>query len=712
MVTTTQIQETEECVNNLLAQMTLDEKVGQMNQVNLFDETRKQAVRRGEIGSILNANSAWAGKDASLSSSAEGCNACQREAVEQSRLHIPLLFGRDVIHGYRTVFPIPLGQAASWNPELTEQAFGVAAREATADGIKWFFSPMLDIARDPRWGRIAEGFGEDSFLASAFARAAVRGIQGDDYAAEDRAVACPKHFVGYGKAEGGRDYDYVDMSERTLREVYLPPFHAALHAGAGTIMSAFHDFSGVPVSANRALLTDVLRNEWGFDGLVVSDWAAVAELVVHGIAEDGAAAAQRAVWAGVDMDMVSETYLLNLARLVRSGAVPPETVDEAVRRILRVKFRAGLFEAPYTDSARAQHVILAPEHRNLARRSAAACTVLLKNQAQMLPLTRERARRIVVCGPLAHGRGELLGTWSPDGRADDVVSIADAMREVAPRDFQLVSPTDNVDECVSRAVMADVAVVVLGEHPSRSGEASSISTLDLPPGQHQFLEALHDNGVPIVLVVLAGRPLTIGREVDLADAVLYAWHPGVEGGYAIAEMLFGLAAPSGRLPVTFPRTVGQVPIYYNHRNTGRPPAKDVYCSRYIDLPIEPLFPFGYGLSYTRFSYTNMQVTAQPHDGSFALCADVTNTGDVAGTEVAQLYIRDLVGSVTRPVKELKGFERVELQPGETKQVRFHLQREQLSFIGLEGKPIIEPGKFQVWIGPNSAQGLQGEFTLQ
>ena len=712
MVTTTQIQETEERVNNLLAQMTLDEKVGQMNQVNLFDETRKQAVRRGEIGSILNANSAWAGKDASLSSSAEGCNACQREAVEQSRLRIPLLFGRDVIHGYRTVFPIPLGQAASWNPELTEQAFGVAAREATADGIKWFFSPMLDIARDPRWGRIAEGFGEDSFLASAFARAAVRGIQGDDYAAEDRAVACPKHFVGYGKAEGGRDYDYVDMSERTLREVYLPPFHAALHAGAGTIMSAFHDFSGVPVSANRSLLTDVLRNEWGFDGLVVSDWAAVAELVVHGIAEDGAAAAQKAVWAGVDMDMVSETYLLNLAGLVRSGAVPPETVDEAVRRILRVKFRAGLFEAPYTDPARAQHVILTPEHRSLARRSAAACTVLLKNQAQMLPLTRERARRIVVCGPLAHGRGELLGTWSPDGRADDVVSIADAMREVAPRDFQLVSPTDNVDECVSCAVMADVAVVVLGEHPSRSGEASSISTLDLPPGQRQFLEALHDNGVPIVLVVLAGRPLTIGREVDMADAVLYAWHPGVEGGYAIAEMLFGLAAPGGRLPVTFPRTVGQVPIYYNHRNTGRPPAKDVYCSRYIDLPIEPLFPFGYGLSYTRFSYTNMQVTAQPHDGSFALCADVTNTGDVAGTEVAQLYIRDLVGSVTRPVKELKGFERVELQPGETKQVRFHLQREQLSFIGLEGKPVIEPGKFHVWIGPNSAQGLQGEFTLQ
>jgi beta-glucosidase len=712
MPTTTQIQETEERVNSLLAQMTLDEKVGQMNQVNLFDETRKQAVRRGEIGSILNANSAWAGKDASLSSSAEGCNACQREAVEQSRLHIPLLFGRDVIHGYRTVFPIPLGQAASWNPELTEQAFGVAAREATADGIKWFFSPMLDIARDPRWGRIAEGFGEDSFLASAFARAAVHGIQGDDYAAADRAVACPKHFVGYGKAEGGRDYDYVDMSDRTLREVYLPPFHAALQAGAGTVMSAFHDFSGVPVSANRSLLTDVLRDEWGFDGLVVSDWAAVAELVVHGIAEDGAAAAHKAVWAGVDMDMVSETYLSHLAGLVRSGAVPPETVDEAVRRILRVKFRAGLFDAPYTDPARAQHVILAPEHRSLARRSAAACTVLLKNQAQMLPLRSERARRIVVCGPLAHGRGELLGTWSPDGRADDVVSIADAMREVAPRDFQLIFPTDNVDECVSRAIMADVVVVVMGEHPSRSGEASSISTLDLPPGQRQFLEALHDNGVPIVLVVLAGRPLTIGREVDMADAVLYAWHPGVEGGYAIAEMLFGLAAPGGRLPVTFPRTVGQVPIYYNHRNTGRPPAKDVYCSRYIDLPIEPLFPFGYGLSYTRFGYTNMQVTAQPHDGSFAFCADVTNTGDMAGMEVAQLYIRDLVGTVTRPVKELKGFERVELQPGETKQVRFHLQREQLSFIGLESKPVIEPGKFHVWIGPNSAQGLQGEFTLQ
>jgi beta-glucosidase len=712
MVTTTQIQETEDRVNNLLAQMTLDEKVGQMNQVNLFDETRKQAVRRGEIGSILNASSAWAGKDVSLSSNAEVCNACQHEAVDHSRLHIPLLFGRDVIHGYRTVFPIPLAQSASWHPALTEQAFGVAAREATADGIKWFFSPMLDIARDPRWGRIAEGFGEDSFLASAFARAAVRGIQGDDYAAVGRAVACPKHFVGYGRAEGGRDYDYVDMSERTLREVYLPPFRAALNAGAGTLMSAFHDFSGVPVSANRFLLTDVLRNEWGFDGLVVSDWAAVAELVVHGVAEDGAVAAQKAVGAGVDMDMVSETYLLHLAQLVRSGAVLPEAVDEAVRRILRVKFRAGLFDAPYTDPARAQHVMLASEHRALARAFAAECSVLLKNTAQMLPLKRERARRIVVCGPLAHGRAELFGTWTPDGRAEDVVSIADAMREIAPRDFQLIFPSDNPDECVSRAVMADAAVVIVGEHPSRSGEASSISTLDLPAGQRQLLEVLHDNGVPIVMVLLAGRPLAIGREVALADAVLYAWHPGVEGGYAIAEMLFGLAAPGGRLPVTFPRTVGQVPIYYNHRNTGRPAAKDVYSSRYIDLPIEPLFPFGYGLGYTRFGYADLHVQAQPHDGSFSVSADVTNAGDVAGTEVVQLYVRDLVGSVTRPVKELKGFERIALQPGETRRVTFHLQREQLAFIGLDGRPVIEPGKFQVWIGPNSAEGLQGEFTLK
>ena len=711
MVTTTQIQETEDRVNHLLAQMTLDEKVGQMNQVNLFDEQRKQAVRRGEIGSILNANNAWAGKDASLSSSAEGCNACQREAVANSRLHIPLLLGRDVIHGYRTVFPIPLGQAASWNPELTEQAFSVAANEATADGVKWFFSPMLDIARDPRWGRVAEGFGEDTFLASAFARAAVRGIQGDDYSAAERAVARPKHFVGYGKAEGGRDYDYVDMSERTLREVYLPPFRAALHAGAGTLMSAFHDFSGIPVSANRALLTGILRDEWGFDGLVVSDWAAVAELVVHGIAEDGAAAAHKAVNAGVDMDMVSDTYLLHLAALVRSGKVAAEVVDEAVRRILRVKFRAGLFDTPYTDPKRARRVMLAPEHRALARRCAAACTVLLKNQGRILPLKPEHTKRVVVCGPLAYGHAELLGTWAPDGRAEDVVCIADAIHELAPHDFQMVFPTDNMDECLNRAIMADAAVVVVGEHPSRSGEASSISTLDLPPGQRQFVQALHDNHVPIVLVVLAGRPLAIGREVQMADAVLYAWHPGVEGGYAIAEMLFGVTSPAGRLPVTFPRTVGQVPIYYNHRNTGRPPVKDLYCARYIDLPIEPLFPFGFGLGYTSFSYTNLNVRSQSHDSSFILSADVTNTGDVAGTEVAQLYIRDLVGSVTRPVKELKGFKQVALQPGQTETVSFHLQREQLAFIGIDGKSVIEPGKYHAWIGPHSAQGLQGEFTL-
>jgi beta-glucosidase len=702
--------EIEQRVNELLGQMTLDEKIGQMNQVNLFDESRKEAIRQGAVGSILNAASAFAGKDASLSSNAEVCNACQRVAVEESRLRIPMLFGRDVIHGYRTVFPIPLAQAASWDPELTRQAYEVAAREATADGIKWFFSPMLDIARDPRWGRIAEGFGEDPHLTSAFAAAAVRGIQGDDFTAPDRAIACAKHYAGYGAAEGGRDYDFVDVSMRTLRDVYLPPFKAAVDAGAGTLMSGFHDFSGVPVAANRALLTDILRSEWGFGGFVVSDWNALGELIVHGAAEDGIEAAARAVTAGVDMDMVADVFLRCLGPALQTGRVTQDVIDEAARRILRVKFLAGLFDQPYTDASRAARVILAPEHRALARQFAHESTVLLKN-AGILPLRRENTRRVAVFGPLAHGRGELFGTWTPDGRPEDVTSVADAIREIAPQGFDLIFPSDHADVALSRAIMADAAIVIAGEHPARSGEASSISTLDLPAGQRELLRALKDNGVPVVLVVLAGRPLAIGREAALADAVLYAWHPGVEGGYAIAEILFGLAAPGGRLPVTFPRAVGQVPIYYNHRNTGRPPAQDIYSSRYIDLPIGPLYPFGYGLGYTRFSYANLEVGTLDRSGSREINAEVTNTGAAEGTEVAQLYVRDLVGSVTRPVKELKGFERVTLKPGEARRVRFMLAREALAFTGLDNQPVVEPGKFHVWVGPNSAEGLQGEFVL-
>jgi beta-glucosidase len=700
----------EQRVDALLGQMTLEEKIGQMNQVFPFATPRVEDLRAGKIGSFITEVDALAGKGVSPEARADTCNELQRVAVTESRLGIPLLFGRDVIHGYRTVFPIPLGQAATWDPGLVERSAAVAAAEASADGIKWTFAPMLDVARDPRWGRIAEGPGEDPHLGRALARAAVRGFQGDDFSAPDRLAACAKHYAGYGAAEGGRDYNFVDVSMRTLRDVYLPPFQAAIDAGAATVMSGFHDYQGVPVAANRALLTDVLRGEWGFQGFVVSDWNAVKELVVHGVAADDADAAALAARAGVDMDMVSEAYARTLAGCVGSGRLSMDDIDQAVRRILRVKFLAGLFDRPYADPARARRVILAPEHRALARRMAQESCVLLKNEAGLLPL-RGQFKRIAVFGPLAHAAGELLGTWSLDGRGQDAVSIADGLREAAPKDLEVIFPGQYADDALYRTLMgADAAVLVVGEHPRRSGEAASVSSLELPAGQRQLIESVADNGIPIVLVVLAGRPLAIKREADLAGAVLFAWHPGVEGGRAIADVLFGAAEPGGRLPVTFPRATGQAPIYYAHRNTGRPAAERGDSSRYIDLPITPLYPFGYGLSYTQFTYANLRVVAS-RGGEVEISADLTNTGEAAGTETAQLYVRDRVASVTRPVKELKGFQRVALGPGRSARVQFTLRRDDLSFTGLDGRPTVEPGQFAAWIGPNSAAGLQGEFNL-
>lgn len=704
----------EERVNALLGQMTLEEKVGQMNQTPRLDAPDKDVIRRGEIGSSIFASSAWAGKDMPSAAKVEFCNEYQRVAMNETRLGIPILFARDVIHGHRTVFPIPLGQAAAWHPELVEQATTIAAREATADGIKWVFSPMLDIARDARWGRIAEGFGEDPYLASANAAAAVRGFQGDDFLQPDRVAACAKHYAGYGAAEGGRDYDHVELSVRTLRDVYLPPFRAAVDAGVATIMSGFHDLNGVPVAASRFMLTDILRGEWGFGGFVVSDWNAVGELLLHGIARDPADAASLAAQAGVDMDMAAGVFVQNLAALVRNGRVPQAVIDQAARRILRIKFLAGLFDQPYPDPDRAQHVMLAPEHRAIARQLAQESIVLLKNRADLLPLDG-RFKRVAVLGPLAHAQAELFGAWTLDGRGEDVTSIADAVRALAPQGVQVIASSGTSDDALIRARSADVAVVVVGEHPGRSGEASSISTLDLPAGQRELIEALADNGVPIVLVVLAGRPLSISHEARLAQAVLYAWHPGVEGGYAIADILFGHASPCGKLPVTIPRAVGQSPVYYSRKNTGRPPhpGPDHFYCGYIDLPVEPLYPFGYGLGYTTFKYENLQVVSS---GSFEangcqVSADITNVGSTAGTKVAQLYVRDLVGSVTRPVKELKGFARIALEPGETRRVTFTLKPQDLTFTGMDDRPTFEPGDFHVWIGPNSVEGLQGELSV-
>lgn len=705
--------EIEKRVEELLARMTLDEKIGQTNQLMRMTDADKDAIRQGSVGSSIFASSAWAGKDMPLSAQAEFSNTFQRVAVEESRLGIPLFLGRDVIHGHRTVFPIPLAQAAAWDPGLVERAASVAAKEATAEGIKWFFTPMLDIARDPRWGRVAEGYGEDPYLGSQNAAAAVRGYQGQDMSAVDKVAACAKHYAGYGLSEGGRDYDRVEVSMRTMRDVYLQPFHAAVKEGVATIMSGFHDFNGIPVAASHLLLTDILKKEWGFEGFVVSDWNAVAELMQHGVAQDAAEAAAQAINAGVDMDMVSLTYVNNLAAQVRSGRVPQPILDEAARRILRIKFLTGLFENPYADPDRSGQVMLLPEHRALACQFAQESTVLLKNQGNLLPLGND-IRRVVVFGPLAYAQSELFGSWTLDGQGQDVTPLADAIRDAAPAGVEVTALSALRDQDIYHARRADAAVIVVGEHPARSGEASSIATLDLPAGQRELVTAAHDAGLRIILVVLAGRPLSITREVEMADAVLYAWHPGIEGGHAIADLLFGAAAPSGKLPITFPRTVGQVPLYYSRKNTGRPAQPDSFTNGYIDLPPTPLFPFGFGLGYTNFAYSNLQVHTPRfgRQGQGEFSAELTNSGATAGTEIVQLYVRDLVGQVTRPVKELKGFQRVTLKPGETRRVHFSLPAADLVFAGLEDTPVIEPGQYHVWIGPSSAEGLQGAFTLE
>ncbi len=694
--------------DNLLSQMTLEEKVGQLNQMNPDSNFDPDLLRRGHVGSLLNASGALGGQGFSDSGSAELSNRLQRLALE-ARLKIPLLLGRDVIHGFRTVFPIPLGQAAAFDPTLAQEAASVAAREATAGGIKWTFAPMLNVARDPRWGRIAEGNGEDPLLGARLAEAVVRGLQGEDMSSPDKLVACAKHFAGYGAAEGGRDYENGEISDPTLRDIYLPPFESAVRAGVGTVMAAFIDLNGMPATANRYLLTDILRGEWGFDGFVVSDWEAVGELQFHGVAEDKAHAARLALHAGVDMDMIGPSYLDTLAESVRSGLVPVEQVDESVRRILRIKQRAGLFENPFTDPSRAGRDLLTAEARQLARKFARESMVLLKNEANLLPL--QSLRRVLVAGPFLHARGELLGTWTPDGRAEDVTPVEQALRQAAPGSMELWF-ADYADQALSAAQAADAVVLLVGEHPVRSGENCNVSDLGLPPGQAEFVEAVAALGKPVVLVVFAGRPLVITRQVAQAQAVLYAWHPGVEGGAALGEVLFGLESPGGRLPVTFPRATGQVPIYYNHKNSGRPiGSKEYIITRYGDLLPSPLFPFGYGLTYTTFEYGNLRLSSDVLRGRLEISAEVTNTGSRPGREVVQLYVRDLVGSLTRPVRELKDFQAVEIRPGETRRVTFILSEEQLAFTRADGTRGVEPGAFRVWVGPHSQGGLRGDVEI-
>jgi beta-glucosidase len=702
-------------INALLARMTLAEKLGQLQQLDgegngNFRPEHLDLIRKGLLGSTLNVRGA------------QRTNQLQHVAMEESRLKIPVLFGFDVIHGYRTIFPIPLAEASSWDPGLAERSASIAAQEARDAGVRWTFAPMLDIARDPRWGRITEGAGEDPYLGAAFARARVRGFQGSDYSAPNKILACAKHWVAYGAGEGGRDYNTTDLSENTLREIYFPPFKAAVDAGVGTVMSAFNDINGVPASANPFTLTRVLRNEWRFDGFVVSDYTSVKELINHGLAANDKDAARLALNAGVDMEMVSRLFNQHGPALLKEGQVSPATIDEAVRRILRIKFRLGLFDHPYTDETREPNSLLKPESVSAAREIAGRSMVLLKNERQTLPLDKN-IRSIAVIGPLADDRRAPLGWWAGDGREENTVTpLAGIRAKVSPqtkvgyakgcevRD----SLTTGFPEAVALARESDVALVFVGESADMVGEAASRSTLDLPGRQMDLVKEIQATGKPTIVVLVNGRPPTIEWIVDNVPAILESWMGGSQAGNAIADIVFGDVNPGGKLPVTFPRTVGQVPIYYNHMNTGRPPeANNRYTSKYLDVPWTPLFPFGYGLSYTQFKITNLQLSAQsiPANDKLTVSVDVENAGKRAGDEVVQLYIRDVAASMTRPVKELKGFQRVTLQPGEKRRVEFVLTAAQLGFWNREMRFVVEPGEFKVMVGPNSEDLIETKFEV-
>lgn len=706
-------------VDSLLHLMTLEEKCGQLNQIpsplkpheNDMDDDNKDLFRRGLVGSVLNV--------VGVSS----VRAIQGFAVEESRLHIPIIIGVDVIHGARTVFPVPLAQASSWDPDLVEEESRVAAREASAEGIHWTFAPMVDIARDPRWGRIVEGSGEDPYLGSVMAAAKVRGFQGTNLADPTSILACAKHFAAYGGAEGGRDYNTVDISERTLRDIYLPPYKAAVDAGAGSVMTSFNEIGGVPSTASKFLMTDILRGEWGFDGFVVTDWTAMGELLPHGVAATRAGAATEALQAGVDLDMVSKIYVDELPKLVRSGKVTEARVDEAVRHVLRMKFMLGLFADPYRGASaeRENQEILSRRNLETARLAAQRSIVLLRNENSLLPLPHA-IKTLAVIGPLADDKHDPLGPWAAGGKDHDVVSVLEGLTKKVPqakllhvRGCEIESDSGyHADEAVKAAKQADVVILVLGEALEMSGEAASRSDLNLPGRQEDLVKAVVETGTPVVLVLMNGRPLTISWEAEHVPAIIESWFLGVQTGNAVADVLFGDVNPSGKLPVTFPRSVGQIPIYYDHKNTGRPFASyDKYTSKYIDIDHTPLYPFGYGLSYTAFSYSNLtddRGRAGLQD-SVIVSALVKNTGTREGDEVVQLYVRDLVASVTRPVKELKGFQRIALKPGEEKSVRFAVRISDLSFYNLEMHHVVEPGVFKVYIGGNSVDVIEGQFEV-
>jgi beta-glucosidase len=710
---------TERSIDSLVARMTLEEKVGQLVQLSgRFDtgpagrtnnERQSTLIREGKVGSLLNVIGA------------SETHELQRIAVEESRLKIPLLFGLDVIHGFRTIFPIPLATAASWNPAAVEGAERIAAAEAASVGIHWTFAPMVDIARDPRWGRVAEGSGEDPYLGSVMAAARVRGFQGKDLSDPNSIMACAKHFAAYGAAEGGRDYNTVDISERTLRDVYLPPFKAAVEAGVGTLMSSFNEIAGVPNTGNSHLLTEILRGEWKFDGFVVSDWNSIDELIAHGFAESRGDAAQKAINAGLDMDMASRCFNDTLATLVKAKSVSTKTVDEAVRRVLRMKYRLGLFADPYRHRSSVPDTVSDPKHMVAAREIARESIVLLRNEGSVLPLPKDRGT-IAVIGPLANNHRDPIGPWAWVGDSNRVVTVLDGLRNAATGARLLYAKgctirsldTSGFAEAIDIARQADVVILAMGESRDMSGEAASRSSLTLPGCQEDLARRVQAMGKPVILVLMNGRPLAISWEAENIPAILETWFLGQQSGNAIADVLFGDYNPSGRLPITFPRATGQVPIYYSHKNTGRPfDPKLHFSSQYMDLSSTPLYPFGFGLSYTTFDYAGLSIQKNilGLNDTLVVSVEVKNTGIRSGDEVVQLYVRDEVGSVTRPVRELKAFTKVRISAGTSEIVHLSVPIEQLAFTGLDMRTRVEPGSFRVFVGPNCTEGLEGAFTV-
>ncbi len=722
-------EQLEKFVLDLVSQMTLDEKIGQMTQLNgeslVLDSCLREQLRTGKIGSIINQ------VDLNV------LNELQRIVVEESRLGIPLLVGRDVIHGFNTIHPIPLGQAATWNPGLVTELASFAALEAASNGINWTFSPMVDICRDPRWGRIAESFGEDPYLTSTLGAAMISGYQSHDMSNLGSIAACAKHFVGYGAVESGRDYATTNIPENELRNIYLTPFHASVKANVASIMTSFSDLNGVPATANPFILRQVLRDEWQFSGLVVSDWDSVRQLEIHGLTANAKESACEAVSAGIDMEMVGDAYSKNLASLVHNGVVDEILIDKAVANILRIKAKLGLFNNAKTDPKVLPSIAI-DEHLQLAKEAAIQSVVLLQNNHETLPLAVETLNRVALLGPLANAPHEQLGTWIFDGK----VSLAQTPLQAFSAEFgerlyfhPVLKTSRSKDltaltEVIKELADCDLIVVCIGEESILSGEAHSRADIGLPGAQTQLLEALRKLGKPVVCVVMAGRPLTLTSEIALVDALLYAWHPGVMAGPAIADLLVGRAVPSGKLPVTFVRHVGQIPLYYNQKNTGKPPSDEEIVliddieerapqtslgmtAFHLDEGFRPLFPFGFGLSYTRFHYSEL-IIENPNlevNESLRVSVKLSNTGSSAGVEVVQCYIRDHVGSVTRPVRELKGFQRVSLAAGESRIVSFIISPDQLAFYGRDQRYKSEPGSFTLWVGGDSNASLNGNFIL-